>query len=54
METPVAAFYGDGPMPPSRLPSIEEVRVLGDRFAPFQNLTAHHLLAGLYLSGPAV
>jgi DNA-3-methyladenine glycosylase II len=45
----VAAFYGDGP-----LPTIEEVRVLGARFAPFQNLTAHYLLAGLYLSGPAV
>lgn len=45
----VAAFYGDGP-----LPSIEEVRVLGARFAPFQNLTAHYLLAGLYLTGPAV
>jgi len=45
----VAAFYGDGP-----LPSIEEVRVLGARFAPLQNLTAHYLLAGLYLSGPAV
>ena len=45
----VAAFYGDGP-----LPSIEEVRVIGARFAPFQNLTAHYLLAGLYLSGPAV
>ena len=44
----VAAFYGDG-----RLPSIEEVRVTGARFAPFQNLTAHYLLAGLYLSGPA-
>jgi DNA-3-methyladenine glycosylase II len=45
----VAAFYGDGP-----LPSIEEVRVIGSRFAPFQNLTAHYLLADLYLSGPAV
>jgi len=44
-----AAFYGDG-----SLPSIEEVRVLGARFAPFQNLTAHYLLAGLYLTGPAV
>jgi DNA-3-methyladenine glycosylase II len=44
-----AAFYGDG-----SLPSIEEVRVLGARFAPFQNLTAHYLLGGLYLSGPAV
>jgi DNA-3-methyladenine glycosylase II len=44
-----AAFYGDG-----SLPSIEEVRVLGARFTPFQNLAAHYLLAGLYLSGPAV
>jgi DNA-3-methyladenine glycosylase II len=42
----VAAFYGDGP-----LPSIEEVRVIGARFAPFQNLTAHYLLADLYLAG---
>lgn len=45
----VAAFYGDGP-----LPSIEEMRVIGVRFAPFQNLAAHYLLAALYLSGPAV
>jgi DNA-3-methyladenine glycosylase II len=45
----VAAFYGDGP-----LPSIEEVRMIGARFAPFQNLTAHYLLADLYLSGPTV
>lgn len=45
----VAAFYGDG-----RLPSIEELRVLGAQFAPFQNLTAHYLLAALYLAGPAV
>lgn len=44
----VAAFYGDGP-----LPSIEEVRMIGARFAPFQNLTAHYLLADLYLAGPA-
>ena len=44
----VAAFYGDGP-----LPSIEEVRMTGTRFDPFQNLTAHYLLADLYLSGPA-
>jgi DNA-3-methyladenine glycosylase II len=44
----VAAFYGDGP-----LPSIEEVRVIGAGFAPFQNLTAHYLLADLYLSGSA-
>jgi DNA-3-methyladenine glycosylase II len=50
----VAAFYPDGPLPPSHLPSIEEVRVLGTRFAPFQNLTAHYLLAALYLAGPAV
>jgi DNA-3-methyladenine glycosylase II len=31
------SFYGDG-----------DVRALGDRFDPFQNLTAHYLLAGLY------
>jgi len=41
----VGAFYGDGEMP-----TIEEVRMLGARFAPFQNLTAHYLLAGLYLA----
>jgi DNA-3-methyladenine glycosylase II len=41
----VAAFYGGNSMP-----SIEEVRVTGARFAPFQNLTAHYLLADLYLS----
>jgi 3-methyladenine DNA glycosylase/8-oxoguanine DNA glycosylase len=32
----VAAFYGDA-----------DVRALGDRFDPFQNLTAHYLLTGL-------
>jgi DNA-3-methyladenine glycosylase II len=42
------AFYGD-----DSLPSIEEVRVLGARFDPFQNLTAHYLLAGLYLAPAA-
>jgi DNA-3-methyladenine glycosylase II len=42
----VAAFYGDDSMP-----SIEEVRVTGARFEPFQNLTAHYLLADLYLAG---
>jgi DNA-3-methyladenine glycosylase II len=45
----VAAFYGDGEMAP-----IDQVRAAGSRFAPFQNLTAHYLLAGLYASGPAV
>ena len=38
----VARFYGDG-----RDLSTEEVRAIGARFAPFQNLTAHYLLAGL-------
>jgi DNA-3-methyladenine glycosylase II len=38
----VAAFYGDG-----RNLSTEEVRALGARFDPFQNLTAHYLLTGL-------
>ncbi len=44
----VSAFYGDG-----SLLSIEEVRAMGARFAPFQNLTAHYLLTGFYSSGPA-
>jgi len=42
----VAAFYADG-----RSLSIEEVRAMGERFAPFQNLTAQHLLAGLRIAG---
>jgi DNA-3-methyladenine glycosylase II len=42
----VAAFYADG-----RQLSIEEVRRMGDRFAPFQNLSAQHLLAGLRIAG---
>jgi DNA-3-methyladenine glycosylase II len=35
----VSAFYGEG-----RELTIPEVRAMGDRFAPFQNLTAHYLL----------
>jgi DNA-3-methyladenine glycosylase II len=38
----VSAFYLDGRDAP-----IAEVRELGARFAPFQNLTAHYLLTGL-------
>jgi DNA-3-methyladenine glycosylase II len=38
----VSRFYGEG-----RDFSTEEVRTIGERFAPFQNLTAHYLLAGL-------
>jgi DNA-3-methyladenine glycosylase II len=38
----VSRFYGEG-----RDLSISEVRALGERFDPFQNLTAHYLLAGL-------
>ena len=38
----VSRFYGDG-----RDLSIQEVRDIGERFDPFQNLTAHYLLAGL-------
>jgi DNA-3-methyladenine glycosylase II len=38
----VSRFYGDGPML-----SIQDVRALGERFDPFQNLTVHYLLAGL-------
>jgi DNA-3-methyladenine glycosylase II len=36
----VAAFYGD-----------EDVRAAGDRFEPFQNLSAHYLLTGLRVVG---
>jgi DNA-3-methyladenine glycosylase II len=35
-------FYGNG-----RSLTTDEVRTLGERFDPFQNLTAHYLLAGL-------
>jgi len=38
----VSRFYGDG-----RMLSIQDVRALGERFHPFQNLAAHYLLAGL-------
>ncbi|MDX6477478.1 MAG: DNA-3-methyladenine glycosylase [Gaiellaceae bacterium] len=38
----VSRFYGDGSML-----SIPDVRELGARFEPFQNLAAHYLLAGL-------
>jgi 3-methyladenine DNA glycosylase/8-oxoguanine DNA glycosylase len=37
----VSAFYAGG-----RPLSTEEVREMGDRFDPFQNLAAHYLLAG--------
>jgi DNA-3-methyladenine glycosylase II len=42
----VAAFYADG-----RPLSIQEVRTMGERFAPFQNLSAQHLLGGLRIAG---
>ena len=38
----VERFYGDG-----RILTTNEVRAIGARFDPFQNLTAHYLLAGL-------
>jgi DNA-3-methyladenine glycosylase II len=38
----VSRFYGDG-----RELTTDEVRTIGERFEPFQNLTAHYLLAGL-------
>lgn len=38
----VSLFYGNG-----RVPTVEEVRALGERFEPFQNLSAHYLLSGL-------
>ncbi|HEX2434351.1 MAG TPA: hypothetical protein VHI55_10440, partial [Gaiellaceae bacterium] len=37
----VSEFYGDG-----RPLTTEEVRTIGDRFDPFQNLSAHYLLTG--------
>jgi DNA-3-methyladenine glycosylase II len=40
----VSAFYGDGTML-----STEEVRTIGARFDPFQNLTAHYLLTGFQM-----
>jgi 3-methyladenine DNA glycosylase/8-oxoguanine DNA glycosylase len=43
----VSAFYGDG-----RPLTTEEVRALAVRFDPFQNLTAHYLLAGLLAGNP--
>jgi DNA-3-methyladenine glycosylase II len=42
----VSAFYGDG-----RDLSTEEVRAIGARFDPFQNLSAHYLLVGLRMPG---
>jgi DNA-3-methyladenine glycosylase II len=42
----VEAFYRDG-----RPATTEEVRRMGDRFEPFQNLTAHYLLTGLRVLG---
>lgn len=42
----VSAFYADG-----RPLSTEEVRSMGERLAPFQNLAAQYLLAGLRLAG---
>jgi DNA-3-methyladenine glycosylase II len=35
----VSSFYGDG-----RILTTKETRMLGDRFEPFQNLSAHYLL----------
>jgi DNA-3-methyladenine glycosylase II len=42
----VATFYADG-----RPLSIKEVRAMGERFAPFQNLSAQFLLMGARLAG---
>ena len=41
----VSTFYADG-----RPLTTEEVRTLGSRFAPFENLAAHYLLLGLRVS----
>jgi DNA-3-methyladenine glycosylase II len=42
----VSEFYADG-----RMLSIDEVRALGPRFEPFQNLAAHYLLVGARMRG---
>ncbi|HUG65443.1 MAG TPA: hypothetical protein VMK83_09520 [Gaiellaceae bacterium] len=42
----VSTFYAGG-----RSLSIEEVRRMGERFAPFQNLSAQFLLAGARMAG---
>lgn len=42
----VSSFYGDG-----RPLTTEEVRAIGERFDPFQNLSAHYLLLGQRLPG---
>jgi DNA-3-methyladenine glycosylase II len=42
----VSDFYGDG-----RPLTTQEVRAIGARFDPFQNLTAHYLLLGHRLPG---
>ncbi|MEX0851501.1 MAG: hypothetical protein WD015_08340 [Gaiellaceae bacterium] len=42
----VSAFYADG-----RPLSIQEVRTMGERFAPFQNLSAQYLLVGARMAG---
>ncbi|HEU5263129.1 MAG TPA: hypothetical protein VFU34_00725 [Gaiellaceae bacterium] len=42
----VSTFYAAG-----RPLSIEEVRAMGERFAPFENLSAQFLLAGARLTG---
>jgi DNA-3-methyladenine glycosylase II len=44
----VSAFYVDG-----RKLTIAEVRELGARFEPFQNLSAHYLLTGYRTAPPA-
>jgi len=44
----VSAFYAGG-----RKLSIAEVRAFGERFDPFQNLTAHYLLTGHRTAPPA-
>jgi hypothetical protein len=42
----VATFYADGnPL------SVQEVRNMGERFAPFENLSAQFLLAGARMAG---
>jgi DNA-3-methyladenine glycosylase II len=47
----VSSFYADGRALTIKPMSIKEVRAMGERFAPFQNLSAQFLLMGARLAG---
>jgi DNA-3-methyladenine glycosylase II len=47
----VSSFYADARALTIKPMSIKEVRAMGERFAPFQNLSAQFLLMGARLAG---